>query len=126
MDDLETMLNEACMVCGGYRCQNHIGWVKCPTCGARYQIDEFIGCPFCLEKEGKPFYRPTLKEVCSLCKKKLNDGDEVYTNKSPMCSICMECGAKHGFEKWPKVRVKIGRVWTEEDVRRERYQEKPQ
>jgi len=121
MDNLEAMLKEACAVCGGYRCKYHIGWEKCPTCGSKYETARFVGCPYCLEKEGKPAYRPSLKEVCSLCKKKMKDGDKVYTDGSPMCVICMECGAEHGLEKWPKVRVEIGRIWTEEEVCREKY-----
>lgn len=121
MDNLETMLKEACLVCGAYRCNAHAGFVKCSTCGCKYDTPHYLGCPNCLEKEGKPIYRPTLKEVCSLCRKVMKDGDEVYTDGSPMCAICLECAAKHELLLWWKVRVKIGRIWTEKEVSKEKY-----
>ncbi len=29
---LDAIIKECCMVCGVYRCQNHVGWKKCDVC----------------------------------------------------------------------------------------------
>ena len=80
-----------------------------------------MGCTSCLKEQGKPVYRPRLAEVCSLCETKLSEGDEIYTDWAPGCAICLRCGDKHGIDKWWKIRVKIGRLWTQADVKKEAF-----
>lgn len=112
-----------CIVCSTRNCETHKDWGRCEKHGSTFDLQIFAGCRTCLEEQGKEIYRPRLKEICSLCETRLKDDDEVYTDPTPSCVICLSCGRKHGLDKhnWPKVRVKIGRIWTAAEVKSEKF-----
>lgn len=112
----------ACKVCGTYKCLAHVDWGKC-SCGTTFDLKLFIGCPSCLEKKGEEYRRPGLKQDCCLCGAHLQDGEEAYTDPMPSQAICLACGVRVGLDKhnWWKIKVKLGWVWTAEEVKAERF-----
>jgi len=114
---LDEITKECCKVCGLYRCTNHSDWLKCETkgCMSTYDSKDFLGCPECLNKEGKPVYRPKMKETCYFCKSSLKDGSSAYTDGSPGGTFCLPCATFRKIAFWT-ITVRRGRLWTAEEV----------
>lgn len=121
MPDLDEILKECCKVCGTYRCQNHLDWLRCGAddCSTTWDATVFFGCPTCLKMEQKPVYRPRLKERCCLCKTALNDGSTAYTDATPAGTFCELCAIVHKIAFWT-INVRSGRLWTVEEIAAER------
>lgn len=114
---LDEVIKECCKVCGLYRCMNHLDWLWCDTkgCVSTWDSKIHLGCPVCLEKQGKPVYRPKLKEACYFCKAALENGSLAYTDGSPGGTFCEPCAIRHNIAFW-MINVQVGRLWTAEEV----------
>jgi hypothetical protein len=118
---LDEIIKECCKACGRYRCMYHLDWLQCRTegCVSIWDSKVFLGCPMCLEKEGKSVHRPRLKEACCLCGGAVRDGAMAYTDSMPAGTFCELCAIIHKIAFWT-VKVQTGRLWTAEEIMAER------
>jgi hypothetical protein len=121
MTSLDEIVKECCKVCGIYHCKIHRDWSSCEVegCVSSWDSNIYLGCPICLEKQGKPIYKPKLKEACYFCKDSIPDGSLAYTDGTPVGTFCLPCAVFRKIAFWT-IKVRVGRVWTIEEIVAER------